>query len=117
MTLEQSDCLFCKISRHELPTTLRYEDELAIAFDDIHPKAPVHILIVPKKHIPTIDDVELADQSLIGHLALVAQKIAREQGVNEQGYRLIFNVRHHAGQSVDHIHLHLIGGQRLGSMI
>jgi len=107
------DCVFCKIVKKEIPTEIVYEDEKIIAFKDIKPVAPIHILIIPKKHIPTIDHLEKKDRELIGELFLVAQKIAREQGVSESGYRLIANVGEDAGQTVDHLHLHLIGGEKL----
>jgi len=106
-------CVFCKIVKKEIPTEIVYEDEKIIAFKDIKPVAPIHILIIPKKHIPTIDHLEKKDRELIGELFLVAQKIAREQGVSESGYRLIANVGEDAGQTVDHLHLHLIGGEKL----
>ena len=90
-----------------------YEDDEVIAFKDIKPVAPVHLLIITKKHIPSVDHLETGDKELIGGLFLVAQKIAREQGVAETGYRLVFNIGLDAGQTVDHLHLHLIGGHRL----
>lgn len=108
------NCLFCKISRHQLPAQVEYEDENIIAFNDINPKAPVHILIVPKKHIATIDDLEITDEKLVGALIYTAQKIARDKRIAQDGYRLIFNVKFHGGQVIDHIHLHLLGGKKLG---
>lgn len=110
------DCLFCQIVSKQVPARIRYEDDTVVAFDDISPQAPTHILVVPKKHIPTIDDIEPADEKMVGGLIYAAQKIAREQGIAELGYRLVFNVRHHGGQVVDHIHLHILGGKNLGSM-
>ena len=107
------ECLFCKIANKEISSDIVYEDDKFLGFQDINPQAPVHILIVPKKHIPSVDHLELEDKELIGELFLVAQKIAREQGIAKAGYRLVFNVGRKAGQTVDHIHLHLIGGKTL----
>ena len=107
------NCLFCKIANKEVPAEIVYEDEKVIVLKDIHPKAPLHLLIVPKKHIPSINHLELRDKELIGGLFLVAQKIARAEGVNKTGYRLIFNMGKDAGQTVDHLHLHLLGGKKL----
>jgi len=107
------DCIFCKIVQKEIPTEFIYEDEKIVSFKDIQPVAPVHLLIIPKKHIPTVDHLEEGDKELIGELFLIAQKIARKIGVSESGYRLIINVGKDAGQTVDHLHLHLIGGKKL----
>jgi len=107
------DCIFCKIANKEMPSKIVYEDDEVLAFKDIKPVAPVHLLIITKKHIPSVDHLETGDKELIGGLFLVAQKIAREQGVTETGYRLVFNIGPDAGQTVDHLHLHLIGGHRL----
>ena len=107
------NCLFCKIANKEVPAEIVYEDEKVIVLKDIHPKAPLHLLIVPKKHIPSINHLELRDKELIGGLFLVAQKIARAEGVDKTGYRLIFNMGKDAGQTVDHLHLHLLGGKKL----
>jgi len=104
------DCLFCKIVNKEAPAEIVYEDEKVVTFKDIYPKAPLHLLVVPKKHIPSVDHLESADKELIGDLFLVAQKIAREQGVAKTGYKLVFNVGKGAGQIIDHLHLHLLGG-------
>ena len=88
-----------------------YEDERIIAFKDIHPLAPIHLLIIPKVHIPSVDHLGVKDQELIGELFLVAQKLARKYGIDKTGYRLIFNVGKDAGQTVDHLHLHLLSGK------
>lgn len=106
-------CIFCKITNKEIPSDIVYEDEKALAFTDINPKAPTHILIIPKKHIHNIDYLESGDKELIGHLCFVAKIIAKEQGIAEKGYRLLFNIGPDAGQTVDHLHLHLIGGKKL----
>ena len=107
------DCIFCKIAKKEIPAEIIYEDDVIMAFRDANPVAPVHILIIPKSHIPSINHLGLKDKTLIGELILVAQKIAREQKVDKSGYRLIINMGKDAGQTVDHLHLHLIGGHRL----
>ena len=103
------DCLFCKIINKEVPADIVYEDDEFLAFNDINPKAPVHILIVPKKHIPSVDHVEIGDKELMGELILVAQKIAREKKL--KGYKLIINVGREGGQVIDHLHLHLLAGK------
>jgi len=107
------ECLFCKIAKGEVPSDIVYEDDKIIAFKDIHPKAPVHILILPKKHIPSVNQLEPEDKELVGESILVAQKIAKEQGVDKTGYRLIFNIGKDAGETIGHLHLHLLGGKRL----
>lgn len=107
------DCLFCKIVNKEIPAKITYEDNNFIVFKDIKPKAALHLLIVPKIHIPSVNHLELKDKTLIGELFLVAQKIAREKGLDKTGYRLIFNVGKDAGQTIDHLHLHLMGGGKL----
>jgi histidine triad (HIT) family protein len=109
--------LFEKIIAGEIPATVVYRDPRVIAFLDIRPAAPVHILIVPNKVIPTANDIADEDESLIGHMVIVARDLAREKGIAENGYRLIINCNAHGGQEVYHLHLHLIGGKPLGSMI
>lgn len=106
-------CVFCKIVKKEIPADIIYQDEKILAFKSIEPKAPLHLLIIPKRHILSVDHLELQDKELIGELFLAAQKIAKERGVSQTGYRLIFNVGRDAGQTVDHLHLHLIGGEKL----
>lgn len=110
------DCLFCKISSGQIPTEFVYEDDEIAAFPDISPKAKVHILIVPKKHIESVADLKEDDALLVGKMVLVAKKLAEEKGISESGYRLVFNTRKDSGQIVDHIHLHLLGGGPLGGM-
>ena len=105
------DCIFCKIIAREIPSTLLYEDEELIAFSDIAPQAPVHILIVPKKHYASI--LEVDDYALPGKMIALAQKLAKEQGLAEKGFRLIMNTGAEAGQSVQHLHMHLLGGREL----
>lgn len=111
------DCLFCTIAAGTEGVTFHYEDDAIVAFDDISPKAPTHILIVPKQHLESVAALESPDESLIGHLVYVARRLAADQNLEENGYRLVFNTRSHAGQTVDHLHLHLLGGRPLGSMV
>lgn len=107
------DCLFCKIINGEIPANKAYEDDQVLAFHDIKPQAPVHVLLIPKKHITTIDAIEPEDKDLMGHMILQAKAIARELNIAEDGYRLLFNVNPNGGQEVYHIHLHLLGGRQL----
>lgn len=107
------DCIFCKIANKEISAEIVYTDEKIIAFKDIKPVAPIHLLIIPRKHIPSFNYLALEDKELIGELFLAAQKLAKAKGVAQTGYRLIFNIGKDAGQTVDHLHLHLIGGKRL----
>lgn len=109
--------IFKKIIDKEIPADVVFEDDDVLAFKDISPQAPVHILIIPKKEIPTADDVEDADAMILGKLFLMAKAIAREQGIAESGYRLIVNCRDDGGQEVYHLHMHLLGGQNLGPML
>ncbi|MCA9388711.1 histidine triad nucleotide-binding protein [Candidatus Berkelbacteria bacterium] len=111
------NCLFCSIAGEKTETQLIYKDDQVVAFADIDPKAPVHILIVPKKHIASTAELQEADEQLVGQLVFAAKKIAAEEGIEEDGYRLVFNTKSHGGQIIDHIHLHLLGGQKLGSMV
>ncbi len=106
-----SDCLFCKIIAKEIPSKTVYEDDQAVAFEDINPQAPTHILVLPRKHIASLNDITAADAPLVGHLHLVAAKLARERGIADSGYRTVLNNGRGAGQSVFHLHLHLLGGR------
>jgi len=106
-------CLFCKIANKEIPAKIIYEDDLVISFRDINPQAPTHVLTVPKKHITTPNDAEAEDQFLLGHMMLTGTKLAAELGIDESGYRLIMNCNKEGGQTVFHIHLHLMGGRQL----
>ena len=107
------DCVFCKIVAGEIPGEILYQDEDVIAFCDINPVAPTHLLIVSKKHIPSLLDMTDADAPLIGHMTRVANQLAREHGVAESGYRLVINCGEQGGQVVPHLHMHLIGGRAL----
>ncbi|MBI2264737.1 MAG: histidine triad nucleotide-binding protein [Armatimonadetes bacterium] len=108
-----TDCLFCRIAQGEVPSSKVYEDELTYAFGDIHPQAPVHVLLVPRKHIATHLDVASGDLGLLGHMHDVVNRLARDLGVAEQGFRIVLNCKEWAGQSVDHLHFHLLGGRRM----
>lgn len=107
------DCLFCKISSGKIPAHIVFENTDVVAFHDIHPAAPTHLLIVPKKHISTINDCEKQDESLLGQMILVAKSLAKQNNLNDAGYRLIFNVNSDGGQQVFHIHLHVLGGRQM----
>jgi histidine triad (HIT) family protein len=104
-------CIFCQIAEKKKPAKIVYEDDRIIAFEDINPQAPVHTLIIPKKHISTNLDIEAEDNTLIGHLFQVANKIAIDRGIAERGFRLVMNCNPESGQTVFHIHLHVIGGR------
>ncbi len=105
-----ADCLFCKIINREVPSEFLYEDDNYVVFRDINPAAPVHLLLVPKKHIRSMNDLKQGDEDIISGLFMIAKDMAKEQGVNESGYKLLFNVEKGGGQLIFHIHLHLIGG-------
>lgn len=109
--------IFAQIVRGEVPAEIVYRDDQVTAFRDVHPAAPVHIIIVPNKDIGGVEDLERADETLAGHMLLVAQGLARQEGVADDGYRLIINSGLHGGQEIEHLHLHLLGGRPLGSMI
>lgn len=111
MTERDPDCLFCRIVADELPSTRLHEDDLVIAIRDIAPRSPTHILLMPRQHIPSALDLTDADGPLLGRLFAVAADIARAEGIAEAGYRLVSNVGQWGGQSVDHLHLHLMGGR------
>ncbi|MDD3715613.1 MAG: histidine triad nucleotide-binding protein [Candidatus Marinimicrobia bacterium] len=106
-----NDCLFCRIAEGDIPAELIYRDKDLLAFRDINPQAPLHVLIIPRKHIARVEDLDSADTELAGKMILAAKKIAKEQGL-KTGYRLVFNNGPDAGQEVQHIHLHLMGGRR-----
>jgi histidine triad (HIT) family protein len=106
-----TDCLFCKFVNGEIEPDKVYEDDHVLAFRDINPQAPTHILVIPKKHISTLNDLQAEDEALVGKLYLAAQKIAVDEGIAEDGYRTVMNCNELAGQTVFHIHLHLLGGR------
>ncbi len=107
------DCIFCKIIAGESPSQMLYQDERVSAFRDVHPVAPTHVLVVPNKHLASVNDLAPEDEPLIGHLFTVSSQIALQEGIHQSGYRLIINNGAHAGQVIFHLHLHLIGGQRM----
>lgn len=107
------DCLFCKIANGDIPAKIAYQDELVICFDDINPQAPIHKLIIPRKHIATVNDISEQDESLVGHMITTAAKVAKDLGIAEKGYRTGFNCNAEGGQMVYHIHLHLLGGRQM----
>jgi len=106
-------CIFCQVAAHEKPAKILYEDEHCVAFQDIHPKAPVHLLIIPRKHISSLNDNLDDDRALLGHLLAVVGLMAKEQGVDGTGYRTVINTNAEAGQTVFHLHIHLLGGRIL----
>jgi len=111
------NCLFCKIIDREIPATIHYEDDDFLVFDDISPKAPVHKLIIPKKHIHSLNELDEDDLPLIAKLFTIAQNMAKKFGVEQSGYRLLNNCNADAGQTVFHLHFHLLGGQRLSDKL
>jgi len=108
------DCLFCKILEGEIPAERVYEDDQVIAFRDINPQAPFHCLVIPRKHISTLNDIADEDREVVGHMIQAAAKIAKQEGFDQDGYRTVFNCNTHGGQTVYHIHLHLLGGKPMG---
>jgi histidine triad (HIT) family protein len=111
------DCVFCKIVAGELPSNTLYQDDEVMAFRDINPLAPTHVLIIPKRHIAALADLSDDETSLIGHMAGVANQLARQEGVAEKGYRLIVSSGEDGGQVVPHLHMHLLGGRRLSDRL
>lgn len=109
-----NDCIFCKIAAGEIPTNLVYDDGEILAFHDINPEAPIHLLFIPRRHIPTLNDLTEEDATLIGRLHLAAKQVATQLGVAESGYRTVINCNRDAGQIIFHIHVHLLAGRELG---
>src|SRR5579862_6691011 len=109
-----ADCLFCKIINREIPGAIVYEDDRLIAFNDINPQAPTHVLVVPKQHIASLNELADGDEQIVGELVRRAAAIAAERGIAAGGYRTVFNTNRDAGQTVFHIHLHLLGGRAMG---
>jgi len=106
-----SECLFCRIAAGEITEKIVFEDERVVAFEDIDPQAPVHVIIIPRKHIPTVLDLTNADQELVGYMHTVANRVAAEKSLTESGFRLVTNCKESAGQEVLHLHIHLLGGR------
>lgn len=111
------ETIFSKIISGEIPADIVFQDDTVTAFRDISPQAPTHILIIPNKLIPTVNDVTAQDEQVLGHLFVVAAKIAQQEGIAEEGYRLVMNCNKHGGQEVFHIHMHLLGGKPLGPLL
>ncbi len=109
-----TDCIFCKIAAGEIPAAKLYDDGEVLAFRDINPEAPVHLLVIPRRHIATLNDLTEADAALIGRLYLAAKRLAAESGVADSGYRTVINCNRDAGQIVFHVHMHLLAGRELG---
>jgi histidine triad (HIT) family protein len=107
------ECIFCEIIEREAPATILYEDEDTVAFSDIEPQAPVHILVTPRKHIRTVADLTDDDERIVGRMVLVASQLAKKYDICQHGFRLVFNCNRDAGQDIYHIHLHLLGGRRM----
>ena len=108
-----SDCLFCKIVSGDIPAEKVFENDHVIGFQDLNPQAPTHVLVIPKKHVSTINDLQDEDKALVGEMYMAAKQIAADQGLAEKGYRTVINCNEEAGQTVFHIHLHLLGGRRM----
>jgi len=106
-----SDCLFCKIANRDIPASIVYEDQRVLAFNDIDPQAPTHVLVIPKRHIASLNEMSVEDDQLVGELVRRAAAIANERGLSAGGFRTVFNTNRDAGQTVFHIHLHLLGGR------
>jgi len=106
-----SDCIFCKIAAKTIPSKLVYEDEHAVAFDDINPQAPIHVLVIPKRHAVSLAELNEADAGLLGRLMLTGAAVAKQKGIAEGGYRVVVNTGRNGGQTVFHLHLHLLGGR------
>ena len=107
-----NDCIFCKIAAGEIPSTKVHEDEVCVAFEDLHPQAPTHILVIPREHIDSMDTAAGTDKETLGHLLLTAADIARSKGFAEDGYRTVINTNSDGGQTVFHLHVHLLGGRQ-----
>lgn len=114
--MRNKKCIFCLIAAKEIPAEIRYEDEEVTGFTDRSPKAKIHILFVPKKHIANLNEVSKEDEKILGRLLLAVKKTAEKLGITEAGYRVIINTKGHAGMEVDHLHIHLLGGEPLGLM-
>ncbi|MBZ4666055.1 histidine triad nucleotide-binding protein [Mahella sp.] len=108
-----ADCVFCKIASGEIPSQMVYQDDAVVAFKDVNPQAPIHILIIPRQHIPSLMDLDESNAAIIGHIMLVAKNLARQFGIDQGGFRIVSNCGADAGQSVDHVHFHLLGGRSL----
>ena len=106
-----SDCIFCQIVEGDIPANKVYEDETCIAFEDLNPQARVHVLVIPKRHIALLSDIQESDSTLLGHLMVICSRVAKEKAISDQGYRVVANTGKGAGQTVFHLHLHVLGGR------
>ena len=106
-----SDCIFCRIVERTIPSKIVFEDDLVVAFEDVNPQAPVHVLVVPRRHVASIAELQAADAGLLGHLMLTGAAIAKQKGIAESGYRAVVNTGKNGGQTVFHLHLHVLGGR------
>lgn len=111
------DCIFCKIIKGEIPSNKVYEDEDVLAFKDINPQMPVHIIVIPKKHIKSIANLKVEDEALVGRIFTVINKIAKDLNISEEGFRVISNCGENAGQTVQHLHFHILGGEKMSEKI
>ena len=111
--IEMFGCIFCQIAAHEKPGKILFEDESCVAFEDINPKAPVHFLVIPRKHLASLNENEQGDEALLGHLLVVAARLAREKQIDGSGFRTVINTNAEAGQTVFHLHVHVLGGRSL----
>jgi histidine triad (HIT) family protein len=109
-----TDCIFCRIASGDIPASVVYQDDQVVAFRDLNPQAPTHVLVVPRRHVATLNDLGEADAELVGRMYLAARQIAADEGIAERGYRTVFNCNADAGQSVFHLHLHVLGGRPMG---
>ena len=109
-----SDCIFCRIVDNTIPSRKVYEDDECLAFEDVNPQARVHVLVIPKRHLSSLADVQEPDRTLIGHLMMVCGKVAKEKGIEDSGYRVVANTGAEAGQTVFHLHVHVLGGRNFG---
>ncbi|NIO47988.1 MAG: HIT domain-containing protein [Candidatus Aminicenantes bacterium] len=107
------NCIFCKIINKEIPASIVFEDDKMIAFNDINPQAPIHILLIPREHFASLNEISEEKKNILSHLLLAARQIAQEKGIAEKGYRIVLNTERDSGQEVFHIHLHLLGGRRM----
>jgi len=112
-----NNCIFCKIIKKEIPSTIVYEDDDILAFRDINPVAPVHILVIPKKHIESVIELKEEDEKVVGKIYTVINKIAKQENINENGFRIVVNCGEDGGQEVKHLHFHILGGKKLGTKI
>lgn len=114
---KMDDCIFCKIIKREIPSSIVYEDSEIIAFRDVNPQAPIHILVIPKKHISSLVDLKEEDEKVVGRIYTVINKIAEQEGIDKKGFRVIVNCGEDGGQEVKHLHFHILGGKKLGLKI